>query len=154
MMKIALALLVVIAPTAALAAPQVTLTSHISVVRTKLDASGKPTTSFEEPKLVTPGDKLSFTLDYVNASGKPADNFVVTDPMPDGVLFAGNESKGAEVSVDGGKTFGALTALKVVDASGQPRAATAADVTHIRWAFARPIASGEHGELRFDAIVK
>lgn len=154
MNRLAFALLIALIPVAAWAAPQVTLTSHVAVVRTVVGAGGKTVTSYEEPKLVTPGDRLLFTLDYSNGSGKPADNFVVTDPIPPGVTFAGHESAGAQVSVDGGKTFGPLSSLKFTDSTGKQRPATASDVTHVRWLFPRAVAAGEHGELRFEAIVK
>lgn len=154
MNRIALLFLSALMPTAALAASQVTLTSHIAVVRTTVVAGGKAVTSYEEPKLVTPGDRLLFTLEYSNSSGKAADNFVVTDPIPSGVMFAGNESAGAQVSVDGGKTFGALASLKATDSTGKQRPATTSDVTHVRWSFPRAVPAGDHGELRFQAIVK
>ena len=155
MNRIALVVSLALLPAAAFAAePQVSLTSHVSVERKVLDAAGAPTTSYEEPKLVTPGDRLLFTLDFSNSSGKAVANFVVTDPLPSGVVFAGNESPGARVSIDGGKTFAALASLKVVDASGKARPATNADVTHVRWTFGRPIGANEHGELRFEAIVR
>jgi uncharacterized repeat protein (TIGR01451 family) len=154
MNKLALGLILALIPAAAFAEPQVSLTSHVALARTVLDNAGKPVTSYEEPKLVTPGDRLLFTLDYSNSSGKAADNFVVTDPIPSGVVFAGNQSAGAEMSVDGGKTFAALGALKVADAAGKERPATDADVTHVRWTFQRAIPAGEHGELRFEAVVK
>jgi uncharacterized repeat protein (TIGR01451 family) len=141
-------------PVTAVAAPQVTLTSHVALMRTTVGAGGKTFTSYEEPKLVTPGDRLLFTLEYSNLSGKAADNFVVTDPIPSGVVFAGHESAGAQVSVDGGKAFGPLISLKATDPTGKARPATLSDVTHVRWSFTRPVAAGEHGELRFEAIVK
>jgi uncharacterized repeat protein (TIGR01451 family) len=154
MTRFALGLVLAALPAAALAAPQVSLTSHISLVKVTPGPSGKPVVSLEEPKLVTPGDKLAFTLDYVNGSGSPAANFVVTDPLPSGVVYADNASSGAEVSVDGGKSFGPLESLFVSDPAGKPRPAAAADVTHVRWTFAKPIPAGEHGKLHFDAIVK
>ena len=148
------ALLMTLALPGAARAQQVTLTSHVSVQRSTKGPDGKLLVSSDEPKLVTPGDRLSFTLDYVNRTAKQAENFVVTDPLPGGVAFAGRESAGAEVSVDGGKTFGTLPALKVAGEAGKSRAAEMADVTHVRWRFGRPIAPGEHGQLRFEAIVK
>lgn len=154
MNRLAFALLIASIPTAVWAAPQVTLNSHVAVIRTVVGAGGKTITSYQEPKLVTPGDRLLFTLDYSNGSGKPADNFVVTDPIPPGVIFAGHESADAQVSVDGGKTFGPLSSLKTTDSTGKQRPATASDVTHVRWSFPRALAAGEHGELRFEAIVK
>ena len=141
----------------AVAAPaqaQVALQSHIAVERSVTDASGKTKVTLEEPKKVVPGDRLLFTIHYANSTAKPAENFVVTNPIPAEVSFAGNESPGAEVSVDGGKSFGALASLKVADADGKSRAAAAADVTHVRWSFAKAIPASASGDLKFNAIVK
>lgn len=148
---IPIALALTSAPT--FAAPQVSLASSISVIRTKA-VGGRTLVSYESPKQVSPGDRLSIALNYVNESGKPADHFVVTDPVPNGLAFTGEASSGAEVSVDGGKTFASLSSLQVVDAQGHSRAASAADVTHIRWKFVHPIAPGERGQLKFEALVK
>jgi uncharacterized repeat protein (TIGR01451 family) len=147
------AILLALMPGAALA-EQVSLTSHVEVIRHKADASGKQTEVLEEPKLVVPGDRLRFTLDYANNSPKPAENFVISDPIPAAVAFAGRESAGADLSVDGGKTFGKLVALSVVDAAGKKRAGLPADVTHVRWVFDRPLAPGTKGKVQFEAIVK
>jgi len=136
------------------AAPQVVLTSHIAVERSVPGTAGKPVITYQEPRQVTPGDRLGFTLDYANRSARAAQNFVVTNPVPQGVAFVGDASPGALVSVDGGKSFGELAELKVRNAGDSLRRAVAADVTHIRWTFERPIAPGEHGELRFEAVVK
>jgi uncharacterized repeat protein (TIGR01451 family) len=150
----ALALATATVPAAVSAQSQVSLTSHIAVERITTSSDGKQSVRYEDPKLVTPGDRLAFTLEYTNTSQKPADHFVVTDPIPSGVAFADHESTGAAVSVDGGKTFGPLSSLQMVDANGAKRAAVAGDVTHIRWSFARTIAPGEHGELKFEGVVK
>jgi uncharacterized repeat protein (TIGR01451 family) len=139
---------------AAAAAPQVSLTNEIKVVRTVADATGKTTTVYEEPKVVTPGDRLKFVLNYANNSAEAAKDFAVTNPMPAGVSFAGAESRGAVVSVDGGKTFGSLAGLKVGGADGKVRPAVASDVTHVRWSFNKPIGAGEKGTLGFEALVK
>lgn len=154
MTRTAFALLIGAAALPAVAAPQVTLSSALTVVKTKAGPNGKPVVTYEALKRVIPGDRLSISLDWANRSGKAADHFVVTDPIPSGLLFADNASGGADLSVDGGKTFGPLAALKVTDPQGHSRAATMADVTHIRWAFNRSIAPGEHGQLRFEALVK
>ena len=141
-------------PGAALADAQVSMTSHIAIERMKPDANGKLHSVLEEPKIVTPGDKLVFSLNYQNASAKPAVAFVVTDPIPSAVSFAGNESSGALVSVDGGTSFAPLKSSFVMGADGKRRAAQAGDVTHIRWNLAAPIPAGAGGTLHFDGIVK
>lgn len=149
-----LLLLLALLPAPALAQGQVDLSSHIALERTVIDASGKTTVKLEEPAKVVPGDRLLFTIRYSNGSGKPAANFVVTNPIPSEVVFAGDPSPGADFSVDGGKSFGALGALKLQQADGTMRSALPADVTHIRWKFDKPVAAGSSDTLRFHATVK
>ena len=153
-MRLFLALLVLIAPVAAFAADAVSLSSKVFVERVIQEADGKSRTVREEPGVVTPGDKLVIVLSYRNGGTAPATGFVVTNPIPAAVAFAGGESEGAIVSVDGGKSWGALAALRVANADGTSRPAGQADVTHIRWTFARPIAAGASGQLSFRGVVK
>jgi uncharacterized repeat protein (TIGR01451 family) len=153
-MKIWLALLALLAPATAFAADNVSLSSKVLVERVKPGADGKPVTVREEPGVVTPGDHLVFVLSYRNKGAEPATGFTLTDPIPPSVAFAGSDDASAVVSVDGGKTWGALASLKVVAADGTSRPAIAADVTHIRWSFGRPIAAGSGGELSFRGVVE
>jgi uncharacterized repeat protein (TIGR01451 family) len=150
---IAAACALLLAP-AAYAANDVSLASHVSVERTKPGPDGKPRVVREEPKLVVPGDKLVFDLSYRNQGARPATGFVITDPIPPSVVFAGSESPGAVFSVDGGKSWGPLAALRVATADGKSRPAGPADVTHIRWSFGRAIPAGEGGQVSFRAVVK
>jgi uncharacterized repeat protein (TIGR01451 family) len=154
MNKIILFMLALIAPAAAAAAEEVSLSSEVFVEKIVADAKGGSKTVREAPKVVTPGDKLVFVLSYKNQGAQPATGFTVTNPLPASVGFAAVEDAGAAVSVDGGKSWGQLAALKVALADGSSRPATAADVTHIRWSFAQPIAAGSSGQLSFRAVVK
>ena len=138
-MKFLLAFFALVAPASAIAASEVSLDSDVFVERVKQDASGKQTTVLEPPKVVTPGDKLLFVLSYKNGGAKAASDFVVTNPIPDAVAFSGAEGEGSVVSVDGGKSWGALAALKVKQADGKLRPAVPADVTHVRCSFAKAI---------------
>ena len=153
-MKILFALLALLAPVAAFAADAVSLSSKVFVERVRQEADGRTAIVREEPGVVTPGDKLVFLLSYRNNGGAPATGFVVTNPIPNSVAFVGGESEGALVSVDGGKTWGALASLRIANADGTSRAAGQADVTHIRWTFARPIAAAASGQLSFRGVVK
>ena len=153
-MKILLALLALFAPVAASAADNVSLTSKVFVERVKTGADGKPVTVREAPGVVVPGDRLAFVLTYRNVSAQPATGFTLTNPIPPSVAFAGTDDASAVVSVDGGKSWGALASLKVANADGTSRPAVAADVTHIRWSFGRPIAAGTGGELSFKGTVE
>jgi uncharacterized repeat protein (TIGR01451 family) len=153
-MKIWLALFALLAPAAASAADNVSLTSKVLVERIKPGPDGKTVTVREEPGVVTPGDKLIVLLSYRNRGAEPATGFILTNPIPASVAFTGTEDKSASVSVDGGKSWGALASLKVVSADGTSRPAAAADVTHIRWSFSQPIAAGSGGELSFRGVVE
>jgi uncharacterized repeat protein (TIGR01451 family) len=154
-MKILLILFALImTPGAALAQSQVALNSEIFVERESRDASGAARTTLETPGVVTPGDRLVFVLTYRNNGSAAATDFVITNPIPDSVEYAGSNSAGAVHSIDGGRNWGALAALTVRDAQGNSRPATFADVTHVRWTFAQPIPAGSGGEVRFRGIVK
>ncbi|HEX8061693.1 MAG TPA: hypothetical protein VF535_00590 [Allosphingosinicella sp.] len=153
-MKIWLALFALLAPAAASAADNVSLTSKVLVERVKPGPDGKTVTVREEPGVVTPGDHLAFVLSYRNRGAEPATGFTLTNPIPASVAFIGTDDSSASVSVDGGKTWGKLASLKVANPDGTSRPAVAADVTHIRWSFAQPIAAGSSGELSFRGVVE
>ncbi|MGA9581693.1 MAG: hypothetical protein WBR13_06965 [Allosphingosinicella sp.] len=153
-MKIWIALFALLVPAAASAADDVSLTSKVLVERVKPGPDGKPVTVREEPGVVTPGDRLVILLNYRNGGAQPATGFTLTNPIPAAVAFAGTDDRSAAVSVDGGKSWGALASLKVVAADGTSRPAVAADVTHIRWSLSQPIAAGSGGELSFRGVVE
>lgn len=153
-MKILLFILAFMAPVPALAADNVALASVVLVERAVTGADGTVRVVREEPKLVTPGDKLVFVLTYKNAGTAAAESFVVTNPIPASVNFVASDSPGADFSVDGGKNWGSLAALKVKAADGSLRRAAPSDITHIRWAFAKAIPVGGAGTLSFAGIVR
>jgi uncharacterized repeat protein (TIGR01451 family) len=134
------------------AASPVTLKGDVMLEKTVTE-NGVSTVQLSEPKVVIPGDRLLFTTRYHNEGAQPVTNFVVTNPLPSAVALAADGATGNEVSVDGGKTWGELASLKVAGSEGAPRAATAADVTHIRWTIAK-IAPGASGEVQYHGIVR
>ena len=106
-----------------------------------------------EPKLVVPGDKLIFATAYRNTGSAAVKNFVVTNPIPAGVMLAPDGAPTADVSVDGGKTWGKLTSLTVVGAGGVRRPAQSSDATHVRWTLAL-LAPGASGTVTYRGIVR
>jgi uncharacterized repeat protein (TIGR01451 family) len=131
----------------------VQLASDVLVERTVTE-NGQSRVVLEEPLAVVPGDTLVFVLRYENTGRQPASNFVITNPLPSAIRYSGTVDNGATVSVDGGRNWGALSELRVREADGSTRAARADEVTHIRWAFAQPIAAGTSGRLMFRGIVR
>lgn len=149
-----LLLLAALLPGQALAANQVALDNSVFIERVTTDAAGKQRVLLEEPKVVVPGDRLVFVLNYRNAGAQAADKFVITNPLPSAVRFADAGDTHPLVSVDGGRGWGQLGELTIQQADGSRRAAQPADVTHIRWAFQKPIPAGASGKLMFRGVVK
>lgn len=153
-MKYFIALLALVAPLSATAANQVSLESTVLVERNAEQADGTVTLTLEEPSRVIPGDNLVFVLRYRNDGAAPAEDFSVTNPMPEAVAFRDTNDAGAVFSVDGGESWGALTQLTVVGEDGVERPASGDDVTHIRWTLAEPIPAGGYGQLTFRGVVR
>ena len=153
-MKFLLALLVLLSSPAAWAAGEVTLSSEVFVEREVTDADGSTRKVLEPPKVVTPGERLVFVLTYRNGGSEPATDFVVTNPLPDAVAYAGHDGNAPIVSVDGGGKWGELASLQISAADGTMRAAAPADVTHVRWTLASAIPAGGTGKLSFRGVVK
>lgn len=130
----------------------VTLKGDVMLEKTVTE-NGVSKVQLVEPKVVIPGDRLLFTTRYHNDGAQPVTNFVVTNPLPSAVALSSEAAPGTEVSVDGGKTWGQLATLKVAAAQGGERAASASDVTHVRWTIPS-IAPGASGEVQYHGIVR
>ncbi|MEK6637647.1 MAG: hypothetical protein AABY88_06140 [Pseudomonadota bacterium] len=154
-MKHALFLTALAVPAALFAQAQsVALNSKAFVVKQVPDGPGKTKNTLVVPERVLPGEALVFMLEYKNTGAKPATAFVINNPIPENVIYTGAEQPWAEVSVDRGKTFGQLAALKVAKGDGTMRAALPNDVTAVRWKFTQPIPAAGEGRVMFFAMVK
>jgi uncharacterized repeat protein (TIGR01451 family) len=151
--KVLLAIGALFCSVAAVAAP-LQLTSDVFVEREVKRTDGTKKVVLEKPSLVTPGDNLVFVVHYKNTGGAPASNFSVTNPLPRAVAFNGTSDGLEVVSIDGGKSWGFLSALRVTDADGKARPALMTDVTHIKWNLNQTLAPGSEGKLIFRGVVK
>ncbi len=137
------------------ATPAMAQNSSVSVVsnnfieKTTTDAAGKKKVTLAPTDLVVPGDIVVFTHEYANNGSAPATGFLINNPLSAQIEFVDSPDANIVVSVDGGKTFGKLASLKVAD-----RAATAADVTNLRWTFGQAIAPGAKGKVSFRGRLK
>ena len=106
---------------------------------------------------IAPGERVVYTLSFTNDDAEPASDLVLTMPVPEEIKYMDGTATrdGASIvfSADGGQTFASRDTLKAPMA-GVMRSATAADITHIRWTVAGPIASGESGNLSYKGILK
>jgi hypothetical protein len=135
------------------AASPIELTGDVKAVKVVTAADGSQTTDLVEPTTIIPGNRLIFGTDYAHTGNEAVTNFTVSNPLPAAVRLAPDADPALEVSVDGGKTWGALAALTVPDSEGAARPATHADVTHVRWVL-DSIAPGAKGRLTYPAIIR
>lgn len=153
-LKQLLVLLAVLIPGTASAAGNLALASTVFVEKAISDRDGRVRMVLSEPKTVVPGDRLVFILNYRNTSAATASHFVVTNPLPEAVSYQGTPDQRALVSIDGGRVWGNLAALKVVERDGTVRGARPEDVTHIKWTLNQPVPAGAKGILSFRGIVR
>lgn len=143
------------------AANQVSLSSEVFIERTEIAEDGTEKTVLKTPAdvVVIPGDKLKFILSYNNSTGEAVNQFKATNPIPSAVVFTDVREDWAQLSVDNGKNWGKLETLtvEVVDETNGTtvtRAASNADVTHVRWVFDVAMANGASGKLSYRGIVR
>lgn len=121
-----------------------------------IGADGKPERQTVPAAIIVPGTEVFYVISYRNTGDQPADNVAITNPVPAQLEYVAVLGPGPanQVSVDGGRQYGALASLAVTDASGQPRPALAADVTHVRWTLGVALPPGDGGKVSFKARLK
>jgi len=104
---------------------------------------------------VIPGDEVIYTISFANKGAEPAADVVITNPIPEHMVFTqvveSPAAAAVSLSADGGAQYGAPGDLTVEDADGGLRPATASDFTHVRWVFQEPLAPGAAGSVSFRA---
>jgi uncharacterized repeat protein (TIGR01451 family) len=154
-MKRALIATVLVLLTAGAAHADVQLVAVAQTEVTTTNEAGQEVTTLAPAGKVVPGDEVIYTINYVNRGTDPAADVVITNPIPEHMVFTKVEASpdGAEVSMsaDGGTEYGTPRNLTVTDAKGQPRPAKASDFTHVRWVFQEPLEPGAAGSVSFRA---
>ena len=109
-------------------------------------------------ELVVPGERIIYTLNFVNDDAEPATDLVLTMPVPAEVDYmdgsASKKDMRAIYSVDGGQTFLPRGERKIKETDGSYRSASAEEITHIRWVVPGPVPAGAQGQLSYKAILK
>lgn len=122
----------------------VVLDAAVFVERTHLAATG-PVHTLEPARRLSRGDRVVTLLTWYRLGGNGG--FVVTNALPATLAYQPDDRD--EVSVDGGRHWGQLGALHVAG-----RAATAEDVTHIRWHVSSAQAMAGSGRVVYAGLVK
>jgi len=104
---------------------------------------------------VVPGDVVIYTIYYTNNGEEPAENFVITNPIPEHMIYlassAGGDNTEITYSVDGGNNYDSPENLTVTDSEGNQTTAKVSDYTHIRWVLNEPVAPEQTGYVNFKA---
>ena len=161
-MKCKLATLITLAlliPLTAWAAPKVELSISVekSIV---VEENGEKVTKQVAATEVTPGETLTYTINYVNSGDESATNVAIVDPFPEGSSYiTGSASMTGELtfSIDNGKTYKkpSLLTYTVKNSSGaqEQKVASPEEYTHVRWLIPA-IAAGEKGSVSFQVLMK
>lgn len=136
--------------------PQLELSiSEQKVNMTIAEKSGK------EPVAYRPGDVIHYVITAENTGDGVMTNPVVTDPVPEGVVYLPLTAKGRDAlvqfSIDSGKNYQSWPPVYLVkdkDGNEVKKEATADMVTHIRWELRKALAPNERKLLEFDVMVK
>lgn len=106
---------------------------------------------------VVPGERVVYTITFVNVGEEPAQNVVITNPIAESLTYvAGSATNGSmtvEFSADGGKTFGLPGELRIND-EGIDRPAATQDYTHVRWVMKTELEVGATGSASFAAVLQ
>lgn len=153
---VALAALLAVGAQPAVAQGTGALTSKIELEKSTPSSDGQPPKkTYVASDVVVPGDRVRVALTFTNNGAAPAAGVNLVNPIPEGLMFDDTaDTTGFGVSIDGGKTFGALAALTVPVEGAAARAATAADVTHVRWLWPDAIAPGQSRSVAFFGRVR
>lgn len=118
---------------------------------------GAKTVTLIPAEKVVPGDVVLFTNHYKNEGKQPAEDVVISNPVPKHMTYLDGSAfgEGATItfSFDKGKSFDTPGRL-VKTEKGKKRTARAEEYTHIRWTFKNPIPPGKEGDLGFRARLK
>ena len=139
-------------------AEALTATQKVEKEITVQQADGTSVTQRVSADQVTPGEKVVYTVDFLNDSTEPASDLVLAMPVPSDIRFlegsADREGAVVRYSVDGGASFVERTALTLPAVGGGTRPANADDITHIQWRIAGPVPVGARDAVAFKGRLK
>lgn len=99
--------------------------------------------ALEPASTLRKGDKVVLVVAWT--APRPGRRFTVQSAIPATLAFQRAGSDAAQVSIDGGRTWGELGSLRAGD-----RLASAEDVTHVR----QQVSGSRQGRMTFSAIVR
>jgi len=139
-------------------ADALTATQKVEKEITVQQADGTSVVQRVSADKVTPGEKVVYTVDFINDSAEPASDLVLAMPIPTDVRFlegtADRDGAVVTYSVDGGASFVERDALSLPAVGGGTRPASSDEITHIQWRIAGPVAVGASDAVAFKGRLK
>jgi hypothetical protein len=133
------------------AAP-VTIANTVFVEREVAIGNGSSAKVLEPARTLRRGDRLVYVVSW-RAPQARGEHLTITNPLPRTIAYERSADGDEDVSVDGGRSWGKLDALRVRDGSVW-RYATPQDVTHVRWNVPPQLALAGSGRLTWSGIVR
>ena len=133
------------------AAP-VTVANTVYVEREVSIGNGEVARVLEPAQSLRRGDRLVYVVSW-RAPQARSEHLIITNPLPRTIAYERSASGDEDVSVDGGRSWGKLDALRFRDGAVW-RYATPQDVTHIRWKVPPQLALAGSGRLTWSGIVR
>ena len=159
-MLIELLLSALIAPAFAVADPNIQLDMQVAKEVT-IEESGQQVTRWVDAQEVLPGEKLKYTVRYVNLGDEPATQVRIENPIPELSVYVTDSAAGEGTTIvfsaDGGAQYSSpeqVTYEVAVFGGGKGRRlATAERFTNIRWLIEQ-VPPGSTGEVSFQVLVQ
>lgn len=123
--------------------PTVALDSAVYVERIQKDN----VRSLEPADRMSRGDRVVTVVTWYKMGGDGG--FTVTNPLPRAIAYQASARDDEQVSVDGGRSWGKIGALRIGDRLASPE-----DVTHVRWRVPASRAARGRGLIAYSGIVR
>lgn len=144
--------------TSAMSAHALTAEQTVEKETTVVSADGSISTVREAVEKIVPGERVIYSLNFENDAAAPANDIVLTMPIPSEVKYIEGSAEVPQTNVtfsaDGGENFSTRQSVMLMDNTGNIRAAGADELTHIRWSVPGPVEVGDGGVLSFSASVR
>ena len=149
-----------IAPAFAVADPNIQLDMQVAK-EVIIEENGLEVTRWVDAQEVLPGEKLKYTVRYVNLGDEPATQVRIENPIPELSVYVTDSAAGEGTTIvfsaDGGAQYSSpeqVTYEVAVFGGGKDRRpATAERFTNIRWLIEQ-VPPGSTGEVSFQVLVQ
>lgn len=101
----------------------------------------------EPANILVRGDRVVTIVTWKRMRG--TGGFMLTNPLPARLAYQRSASEMQDVSVDGGRTWGRLEAMRVGARPAMPE-----DVTHVRWRIPASYAALGQGRIAYSGVVR